>query len=328
MATPAFRFLRRRFPDADIDCLGPPPLAGMESFFPWLDEILPFRCPWSPRHRDYSLGSMTRTWSQIRDLRDRKYSWAFDLRGDLRDIHFLFLTGASNRVGFGTTGAGALLTHLVPFEKYSYRHQVEGNLVVASFPFDAQPSLEEFHPEIRIPPEWVVKAREWLTERGIKAFVAVHPGASLVHKRWPSSSWAELLDEVILPSCPVVLFGASTEMALLDEIENQVKQRATLHRANVDLPMFLSLLSLARGVVCLDSVAAHAAAATKVPVVALLGPSPAWFSQPYSPRARAVYLDDVPCRPCLRRCTQPRNFCMLDLSVPMVVPALVEAGIL
>jgi ADP-heptose:LPS heptosyltransferase len=79
--------------------------------------------------------------------------------------------------------------------------------------------------------------------------------------------------------------------------------------------------------ISVDSAAAHVAAATNVPVVSVHGPSPASFSRPYSTKSRAVELENVPCRPCLRACTQPRNFCLLDLDVPPVASALKEMGI-
>jgi ADP-heptose:LPS heptosyltransferase len=328
MATPAFRLLRQQFPDAHIDCLSPPALAGLEPFFPWLDNIIPFRCPWSPQYRDYSYQNLYRSWQLAMRLRRNGYDWAFDLRGDLRDIFFLYTTGATCRAAFAITGAGDLLTHVIPYKGQPFLHQVEGNLLVASYPFSDSLEPSQFYCSIWIPPEWQQAAALWLDDHGIHEFVAIHPGASMAHKLWPAASWAQLLDEVILPRFPIVLFGTASEAGVIDQITGNLKLKNQVHRAQVPLPLFFSLTSLARGMVSLDSAAAHVAAATNTPIVALLGPSPAWFSGPYSPVARSVYLDNVPCRPCLKACIQARNFCMQDLTVPMVVSALRDVGIL
>jgi hypothetical protein len=73
------------------------------------------------------------------------------------------------------------------------------------------------------------------------------------------------------------------------------------------LTTFFALISMATGMVSLDNAAAHIAAATGVPVAALFGPGSAPLSRPYAAKARAVYLEDVPCRLCNPRCTQPWN---------------------
>lgn len=328
MATPAFRFLRKHFPAARIDCVGPPFLAGLEPFFPWLDEIIPFHCPWSPQYRDYSRTNLMQVFRLAARLRQRRYDWAFDLRGDLRDIIFLYTTGASRRAAFGITGAKELLTDVIPFDGQPFSHQVEGNVLVVSQPFSVSPEQADFYPSMSIPAEWRQAAAQWLADRGIRHFIAVNPGAALAHKRWPASLWVELLEGTVLPRCPVVVFGTESESPTLDEIIGRLKPRERVHRAHVPLPLFFSLVSVARGLITLDSGAGHVGAAAGVPVVSLHGPGPPALSGPYSPVARAVYLTDVPCRPCLRACTQPRNFCILDLPVKMVSRALENAGIL
>jgi ADP-heptose:LPS heptosyltransferase len=328
MATPAFRFLRQYFPGATIDCVGPPAMVGLQDFFPWLDEIVPFRCPWSPAYRDWSLSNLRQLWSVVWKLRRNRYDWAFDLRGDVRDILFLFLTGATRRVALDATGGEWLLTDVVPYSEQPYTHQLEGNVLVVTHPLAVQPSAEHFTCVLEIPRAWRESATAWMRARGLEDFVAVHPGASLAHKHWPAASWIQLLNTALLPRSPVVLFGSPEDTATLAEITRGLHFRERVHCAQVPLQLFFALASMAHGMVSLDSAAAHVAAATGIPVVALYGPRPASLSRPYAATARAVYLEDVPCRPCGRWCTQPRNFCMQDLSVGLVVQALHEVHII
>jgi heptosyltransferase II len=328
MATPAFRLLRQQFPRARIECVGPPSMAGLEGFFPELDEIIPFRCPWSPAYRDWSLSNLHHACRLAAKLRRNRYDWAFDLRGDIRDIFFLFLTGAARRVAFAVTGGEWLLTDIVPYEEQRYKHQLEGNMLVVSHPLALSPGAEQFACALRIPPASRQSACDWLGARGLKRFIAVHPAASLAHKRWPAESWIKLLDTELLTRSPVVLFGAPEDAPLLTEISRGLQLKERVHYAQVPLQLFFALTSMAQGMVSLDSAAAHVAAAAGVPVVALYGPRPASLSRPYSKMARAVYLEDVPCRPCGRWCTQPRNFCMQDLPLAMVVQALRELHII
>jgi heptosyltransferase II len=327
MATPAFRFLRQYFPEARIDCVGPPGIAGLQAFFPWLDEIVPFRCPWSPAYRDWSPSNLFSLCRLAWNLRRNCYDWAFDLRGDVRDILFLFLTGAARRAAFDVTGGEWLLTDIVPYEQQPYNHQVEGNVLVVTQPLGVRPSTAHFECALEIPLQWRESATAWLRDRGLDQFVAVHPAASLPHKHWPAHYWVKLLDTVLLPRLPVVLFGSPEDTAVLAEIIDRLQLRERVYSAQVSLQLFFALTSMAQCMVSLDSVAAHVAAATGIPVVALFGPRPASLSRPYAATARAVYLENVPCRPCARWCTQPRNFCMQDLPVGLVVQALHELHI-
>jgi lipopolysaccharide heptosyltransferase II len=328
MATPAFRFLRQRFPQARIDCVGPPAMAGLQPFFPWLNEIIPFRCPWSPAYREGTLSNPRQLWRLVLKLRRNRYDWAFGLHGDMRDVVFLFLTGATRRAAFALVGGEWLLTDVVPYQGQPYTHQLEGNVLVVTQPLGVKPSAEHFGCALEIPVPWREAASDWLQARGLKTFVAVHPGASVEHKRWPAASWIELLDNVLLPRSPVVLFGAPEDAPLLAEITRSLHLKERVHCAQAPLELFFGLISKAEGMVCLDSAAGHAAAATGIPVVALFGPGEPSLSRPYAANARAVYLEDVPCRLCNPRCTQPRNFCMQDLPVASVAEALLQLHII
>jgi lipopolysaccharide heptosyltransferase II len=328
MATPAFRLLRQHFPEARIDSVGPPALAGREPFFPWLDEIIPFRCPWSPAYREGVLSNPRELWRLVSKLRRNRYDWAFALHGDMRDLVFLFLTGASRRAAFALVGGEWLLTDVVPYEGQPYAHQLEGNVLVVTEPLGVGPRAEHFGCALQIPGAWREAATAWLRARGLNEFVAVHPAASVAHKRWPAASWIQLLDTHLLPRSPVVLFGAPEDAPVLAEIAQGLHLKERVQCAQVPLELLFALISMATGMVSLDSSAAHIAAATGVPVAALFGPGSAPLSRPYAAKARAVYLEDVPCRLCNPRCTQPRNFCMQDLPVALVVQALNQLHII
>lgn len=328
MTTSAFRLIREQRPKARIECVGPAFLAGTERFFPWIDEIIPFRCPWSPRYRDWSVGNVSASLRLLRDLRRRRYGWAFATRGDLRDKWFLYGTGAVRRVSFDLSGGAELLTDVVPFAGRPWTHQVEGNVLVVGHPFGITPSSADCDPVVHVPEADREAAREWLAARGVKEFVAVHPGASMPHRKWPAASWIELLNRHVLPHHPVVLFGSPDEDAELRALAAALEPASRVTIAELPLDRFFSALSLARGVICLDSAAAHIGGAVGVPVVALLGTTPPEIVRPYSPRARAVFIADVPCRPCHRACTQPRNFCLQDIPPERVAASLHDAGIL
>jgi len=320
MATAALRLLREAFPEARIDCICPQAFAGMEAFFPYVDRLIPFRAPWhyseSPTWRH-----LKHTLELARRLRREDYDWAFDLRGDIRDIVFLYFTGARRRAAFDLTGGRSLLTHPVHYESDRYRHQAEGNnLVVLRALGDERPPTVSV-PQIRVPDSERRYASRWIAERGLSVFAGVQISASSVTKAWPTENWARVLNRRVLPRMPVVLFGAEHDefTPLLDQLTD--RSRVFVNRD--PLPRFIALVAEATIFLGLDSFAAHVAGAVGTPVISVHGPVHPDLSRPYGARGEAICLEDVPCRTCHgNRCTQERNFCILDLPVHRVEDAL------
>ena len=116
MATSTLQAIRRGFENSKITLLAAPFAKDLKENIPWVDKLITFRCPWSPMFRDYSLQSFKDAWKTLTRLRTDKYDLAIDLRGDFRNILFMYLTGAKRRVGYDITGGGCLLTDVVPFE--------------------------------------------------------------------------------------------------------------------------------------------------------------------------------------------------------------------
>ena len=320
MATAALRILRDTFPEARIDCICPQAFAGMEAFFPCVDRLIPFRAPWHYAESP-SWGRLKGTLEFIRRLRREDYDWAFDLRGDVRDILFLYFTAARRRAAFDLTGGSSLLTHPVHYEDNRYRHQAEGNnlVVLRALGDERAPSVSV--PQIQVPESERIYASRWMEERGLSVFAGVHPGASSATKAWPTDNWAHVLNRRVLPRMPVVLFGSEHDefAPLLDRLTD----RSRVFVAKESLPRFIALVAEASFFLCLDSFAAHVAGAVWVPVVSLHGPRHPDLSRPYGARGEAICLDDVPCRTCHgNHCTQERNFCILDLPVHRVEDAL------
>jgi ADP-heptose:LPS heptosyltransferase len=74
-----------------------------------------------------------------------------------------------------------------------------------------------------------------------------------------------------------------------------------------------------------DSGPLHVAATTRVPIVAIFGPTPSERSAPWRDPgllSESIEVDGLPCRPCDQRVCEPGDFrCLTRIDAPRVVQA-------
>lgn len=318
MATSTLRAIRRGFENSKITLLAAPFAKDLKGNIPWVDKLITFRCPWSPMFRDYSLQSFKDAWKTLTRLRTDKYDLAIDLRGDFRNILFMYLTGAKRRVGYDITGGGCLLTDVVPFEKHKYRHQLEGNLAIARY---LNCRIISPYPQLSIPPKDKQWARNFLLQYRMESFpmIGIHPGAREANKLWETDKWAKLIGCIVSSyNAKVLVFYAGKEKEIVKQIRNLACYPDSVVPISAPLPSFIALVNQLDLLIGLDSGPVHIAAAVGTPSVVLFGPKEPSLSQPYSTETKVVMKPNFSCRPCGIRCIRDRNECMRSISVDEV----------
>jgi len=151
----------------------------------------------------------------------------------------------------------------------------------------------------------------------------LHIGRGERLKNWPAAAWIELGQRLIGDGLRLVYTGEPSEAA------NSESVRAALGGINLigrlSLPGFATILSRARGLVSIDTVAGHLAACFQVPTAIIqngVAPSNLW--RPNQPFVRLVTFP-MPCAPCnrTRGCESMR--CLRSTSGDAVHAALREA---
>ena len=118
--------LRKAYPEAVIDFLVPSWASDVLQNNPYLSHILQFDPPWFDRGRSMFGAGIRGIREMIRIIRKGEYDLVIDLRGDVRHIAAMFIAGIKNRISYGITGGGFLLTHQVPYRKDM--HEIDRNL--------------------------------------------------------------------------------------------------------------------------------------------------------------------------------------------------------
>jgi len=107
-----------------------------------------------------------------------------------------------------------------------------------------------------------------------KEFVYLNVGASLPHKRWPSDRMTSLAKLILENTSLGIIFGGGPEDAqTIEEIENQINKERVTHAHHRSLRANCALIDQARLMITTDTGPMHIAFATKVPTIALFGPT-------------------------------------------------------
>ena len=234
-----------------------------------------------------------------------RYDVAIDLYPHFPPAAPLFRrAGIPVRGGFTSGGFGPLLTHPV---RWQYQDKPIGqygrDLIVALWPALAPslPSLLRYRPA----PADADDAGAGRGDGGWPAapYVVIHTGAGAPFKEWPEQHWNELM-ALWREEAPLLVFcgkGAAEAMRARRIAGHAAQGRAMLFldRSWAD---FTRLLAGASGLVCLESSAAHLAAAFSLPTVAIYsGTNELRLWGPDNDRAR-ILSAPTGCAPCHRGC--------------------------
>lgn len=286
-AVPAFRALRRRFPDAEVTLIGLPWAEDLVARLPYLDRLLPSpgfpslpEVPYVPK----------RTAAFFAQLRREGYDLAIQLHGSGRTTNSIVATlGARVSVGFGQPG-DPRVTATVPW--YEEESEVLRCLrPVAALGADTSDVAIEFP----IRPEEHRRACALLSALSAPGgpVVGINPGARDARRRWPPERFAALGDVLARRfGARIVLTGGPDDRALGEAIRRQMSAPPLDLTGQTDLGTVAAVIARLDLLVTNDTGASHLAAATRTPSVVLFG-----FARPerWAPldRSRHVVVDAV-----------------------------------
>jgi heptosyltransferase-1 len=209
---------------------------------------------------------------------------SIDFQGAWKSAAVAFFSRAKRRVGFNTPreGPASILYNL----KISWQgtHVVEQAMCLAEA-FGATARPEEIMPHEMFPHD--DEAERWCDEqlgtRGIQEFVILNPGAGWGAKQWPPERYAEVARALAFQGLRSVVNHGPTELALANEVA-QLSAGAAAPIA-CSIGELIALTRRAKLFIGGDTGPMHLAAALRVPVVALFGPTNPERNGPFATRA-------------------------------------------
>lgn len=329
MSTPAFKGIRKIFPDAHITLLTAtsskdmPDIINLGEPVSVFNRILCYDAFWLIKGQRRWFVSFFRILMQ---LRDEKFDLIIDLRGDFRHNVFMSLCGAQYRLGFGITGCGFLLTHLVPLGES--QHPVDSCVSLVNYLKPSTISSSDFG--LCIPEadrSWVVS---FMRKKGIVCgkdmIVLVHPGAKWKGRHWVPERYAEAADYLMEKHKIKVIFtGSCDDVQQVEKIMGFMRQKPLDLSGELSLRQFLGLVSKSDIFLGVDSGPMHMAVAVKkVRVVVLMGPARPEAIGPYGKRNLVITKqDNFSCSPCAQTvCSRPMKNCMAEITTADVIQAV------
>jgi heptosyltransferase-2 len=296
----AVRDLRRNFPDARIEVLARPWVAGLYGAVAEVDGVR------------ISHGFR----ANVRSIRGA-FDAAVLLPNSMRSALQAFVARIPERWGYATDGRGPLLTRAVRVppevrgesQVYYYRAMLGGLGLTVSAAADAS---------IRCPDARSAFGARALVEPG--PWIGLNPGAAYGSaKRWLPARYAAVGDVLGRRlGASVAILGGADERPLGLAIADAMRTPARVLCGDTTIPELVGVMSSLSLLVTNDSGPMHVGAALGVPLVAVFGPTDWQETAPRGARQRLVR-EPVACAPCLLRECPIDHRCMTGVSVDRVV---------
>jgi heptosyltransferase-1 len=253
---------------------------------------------WKWRANPFSAAIWKQMLAVTRELRQVHYEVALDFQGACKSAAVGITSGAPVRVGFRepreqaatlfytrqVTGQGAhvveqnlsLLAALVP--------RGEGIRGSAQSPLWCQPPA----PELPWEEGYELWADEELRRHGLREndFAVINPGAGWGAKCWPAEHYAEVARGLAAAGIKSFINFGPGEEELAQAVETAAQGAAYTRQCSIG--ELVALMRRARIFVGGDTGPMHLAAALKVPVVAIFGPTDPARNGPYATRAAVL----------------------------------------
>jgi heptosyltransferase-1 len=301
-ALPAVQALRAAFPQAHIGwlieerwaellCAAGTARRGVRSALrPLVDEIHAVNLKaW--RKSPLSISTLQRAATVWNDVRDAGYDVAVDLQGSMRSAMLARLSGAGVVYGAAEPWESPASLWYTRKVVVHGRHVIEQNLsVVEAVAQDQIAAPRVDFPVGPIPvdpfpidPQVEERVERDLAQHGVPEFALLNPGAGWGAKRWPAGRYGEVARGLARADlCPLVNYGPGEEELFRAVL---AASGGAARPTKGSVTGLIALTRRARIFIGGDTGPLHLAAALRVPVVAIFGPTDPARNGPYGTRS-------------------------------------------
>ena len=325
MCEPALNQVRTLFPQAEITVLVKPGIADLLAQHPAVNRTLVY----DDRGRHAGLIGK---WTLAGVLRRHRFDLAILFQNAFEAALISFLAGIPRRFGYATDGRSLLLTDPVTVpSRTGQKHQVEYYWDLLK-PLGGQGPAPA--PRLFVTPDESMLIARRLADAGIGAsdlVIGVNPGSTYGHaKRWLPDRYAEAVNRVVKETqirsgsrVGVAIVGAKGEEQLGKAIADQIKTRTVVCSGQTTVRELMALVKRCQLFLTNDTGPMHVAAAFKVPLVAVFGPTDWQTTSPFGVDAKLVR-QPVTCAPCMLRECPIDHRCMTGVTVEQVYGAALQ----
>jgi heptosyltransferase-1 len=232
----------------------------------------------------FSMSTLQRAATVWNDVRDVHYDVAVDLQGAIRSAVLARWSGARGVYGaYEPRESPASLWYTRKMIAQG-RHVIEQNISIATgmIGSEMKPSADCLA-ELPVDPQTEARTEEGLAQHRVRDFAILNPGAGWGAKRWPAERYGEVAGKLAEAGItPMVNYGPG-EQDLFREVLAASGGRARPTKGTIS--ELIALTRRARLFIGGDTGPMHLAAALRVPVVAIFGPTDPARNGPYGTRS-------------------------------------------
>ncbi len=311
LTTPLLSGIKRIFPGGRLSLLTTPQGCELLKGSGEVDTLIPY----DKRGVD---GGLLGYVKMIRLLRREGFDLCIAPHRSARTTLMVFSAAIPERIGFSDASLAALYTGRV--SRDGRLHEVERLLSLLA-PLGADTEKFDKSPHLEVTPEAREKVEEMFRSASISPkdrVVGIAPGSVWATKMWTSDGYASVIDELVERyGVKVLLMGSQADRRKGKEIIGLCRHRPVDLTGRTTLGELVAVVDRCRMLIGNDSAPGHIAAARKIPVVSIFGPTvPAFGYYPYGEKVSVVE-KPLPCRPCHhhgpRRCPERHFRCMRDI---------------
>ena len=324
-ALPAFYLLKASCPGCQIDWLINKNFAPvLECIKEDLNKIIYF-----DREVFKKANALTGFIRLVRSIRKERYDLVIDLQGLLRSSLMTFIARTKRKAGFAETKEkiSALMYNEKIDVPKKFVHAIERNVYLVSKILKTEYVIPDYH--IEPMKKYKDSVLEILKKHDINSsrYIAFAPGARWKTKCWPSQFFADVAD-ALSATCPnhnIVLIGAGSDNEIANDIIFKCKSSKPI--SLVGKTNICELIEVLRGASSLltnDSGPMHIAAALRIPVFALFGPTDPEKTGPFW-QWHKIYQNKKGCIKCLKRnCDKKTLECQENIASQEVAEDIVK----
>lgn len=317
LSTAAIKAIRERYPSAQIDCLTSPSGAPVVQRCPYLNNVIIF---------DPTDKGLKAVWGMGRTLRRNRYDKVIDLQNNKISHVLSFLCLAKESHGYDNGKWSFLLSHKIKNDLPDLPPVEHQFRILKGLGIDYhQGLLLEMWPSVNdrnyvqqlLDEEWMGNAKD---------IVGVNIAAS---NRWPTKNWplahlVKLCDMLAAHNIRVILTGHQKDKQMARVIISKTKSRPADFVGKTNILQLAALVARCKAYVSPDSAPLHVAAAMKVPVLALFGPTDPKRHMPPADRSMFFY-KKLRCSPCYSgTCKIKTQACLVEIHPDEVVKKILE----
>jgi heptosyltransferase I len=256
---------------------------------------------------------------ELRRMRALRFDWVLDLQSLARTGMIAWLANGGLTIGLDDKreGASGFYDMVIPRPSYD-THAVDWYLEV----------VRKLHVPDNVAFDWLPKrpsvvARIQAERKQFNRLVILSPGARWENKRWPVEYYGEVTKMLAeAPGLGVVVLGSGKETALGKAIAAAAPDRVIDLTGKTSLPEMVEWIRASELMITNDTGPMHIAAALKIPIVPLFGPTTPTRTGPYGQIQHALQ-QKLYCVPCMKpECSNPNTLeCLKTISPERVMVA-------